>query len=496
MFSEDGASSAVPTFPDATRIGSQSQKLRSGSSRVPASHDVTRNLKGHQMKRITLFVGLAVALALGQASAATPGSRYLQLAADQRVQPGTATLLSSTIDLNAPGWVYVQSDGRYFPGGRSAANAYITINGEVVSNDSYIDWRQSTSAQQHSFNVIGAKYLPAGHHTVNLAGQAIGSAVNFGSASNLSVLITSAGSVTNSSLPSDTAQLDFNTVGSPEGMALQAKDRKLLMTAQAGNPGGPIVAMASGRAFAWGNYGDGMMGIFLNEQEPGIESMTWSINDIFSGAETQAPFYSQGLFVNPPAYSTVSFVASESPYYQPQDANTNNVKYKFGANSRLVTLSNGFGVVGKGLNPGFNYAAAGPYRRFAYVCVGTNGFAPGCPPAGSQVVIGEGQVCIPQGHNGVVLFSTKSRVQGDPNDGGGSVFLFLKIDGQQVGSLGTQQLGSRPDSVSTRTISASYLSAGSSALGTGCHTVQAVAQVLGDFRHMSLNADMPLVWFD
>lgn len=96
----------------------------------------------------------------------------------------------------------------------------------------------------------------------------------------------------------------------------------------------------------------------------------------------------------------------------------------------------------------------------------------------------------------MVLFSTKSRVQGDPNDGGGSVFLFLKIDGQQVGSLGTQQLGSQPDAVSTRTISASYLSAGSSALATGCHTVQAVAQVLGDFRHMSLNADMPLVWFD
>ncbi|KKD57395.1 hypothetical protein VM57_08210 [Stenotrophomonas maltophilia] len=72
-------------------------------------------------------------------------------------------------------------------------------------------------------------------------------------------------------------------------MALQAKDRKLLMTAQAGNPGGPIVAMASGRAFAWGNYGDGMMGIFLNEQEPGIESMTWSINDIFSGAERRLP---------------------------------------------------------------------------------------------------------------------------------------------------------------------------------------------------------------
>ena len=111
------------------------------------------------MKRITLFVGLAVALALGQASAATPGSRYLQLAADQRVQPGTATLLSSTIDLSAPGWVYVQSDGRYFPGGSSAANAYITINGEVVSNDSYIDWRQSTSAQQHSFNAVSYTHL-------------------------------------------------------------------------------------------------------------------------------------------------------------------------------------------------------------------------------------------------------------------------------------------------------------------------------------------------
>jgi hypothetical protein len=448
------------------------------------------------MKVVRILLMLAGIFSSSGVFAGGPGSRYLQMSTDQRVSPGTVNLLSTTVQLPAATWVYVQSDGRYYPGGTSAANAYITINGNVVSNDSYLDWTQSNAGAQHSFNAVGAQYLPAGTHTVTLHGVAVRAPVFFGAGTNLSILATSATAVTNSRVSADTAQLNFNTAGSAEGSPLQADDRVNLLSASAGNQQGPIVAMASGRAYVSGAYGDAMMGILLNGQEAGISSMTWSINDLYTGAETQAPLYSQAMFTAAPSQSTVQFVASESPYYQPQDPQTNNVRYRAGANSRLVTLANGFQVYGKGLNPQFDYAAAGPYRRFAYVCVGTNGFLPGCPAAGSEVVIGRGQVCVPAGHNGAVLFSAKSRVQGDVNDGGGTVYLYLKLNGTGVGSLGVQQLGPRPNAVSTRTLAASYLAAEGAALAPGCHTIEAVAQVVGDFRHMMMNADMPVVWFD
>lgn len=159
-------------------------------------------------------------------------------------------------------------------------------------------------------------------------------------------------------------------------------------------------------------------------------------------------------------------------------------------------LFNGFGVVGKGLNFGFNYVVVGFYCCFVYVCVGINGFVLGCLLVGLQVVIGEGQVCILQGYNGVVFFLIKFCVQGDLNDGGGSVFLFLKIDGQQVGSFGIQQLGFKLDLVSICIIFVSYLSVGLFVLGMGCYIVQVVVQVLGDFCYMLFNVDMLLVWFD
>lgn len=126
---------------------------------------------------------------------------------------------------------------------------------------------------------------------VNLVGQVIGLVVNFGFVSNFFVFIIFVGLVINSSFLSDIVQLDFNIVGSFEGMVLQVKDCKLLMIVQVGNFGGFIVVMVFGCVFVWGNYGDGMMGIFLNEQEFGIELMIWLINDIFSGVEMQVFFY-------------------------------------------------------------------------------------------------------------------------------------------------------------------------------------------------------------
>jgi hypothetical protein len=267
-----------------------------------------------RIKSLLLLIGACLS---SQAFAGGSGSRYLQLAADQKIGVGTVPLLSTTIQLPTASWVYVQSDGRYFPGGSALANGYITIDGGVVSNDSLIDWRQSNAAQQHSFNVIGAKYLSAGTHTVTLNAAAVGAPAYFGSGTNLSVLVTGATAVTNSGVPADTAQLNFDTVGTAEGTPLQANDRQVLIASNAGNLQGPVVAMASGRSYVYGNYGDAMIGILLNDQEAGIDSMTWSINDLYTGAETQAPMFSQAMFMAPPAQSVVQFIASESPYYQP-----------------------------------------------------------------------------------------------------------------------------------------------------------------------------------
>lgn len=436
------------------------------------------------------------ALALGLANAADSNSTYGQLSSDTQVSGGPAALLSSTISLTSASWVFVQSDGRYFPSGGALANAYIDVDGEVISNDSVIDWRGVPKPQQHSFNVVGAKYLQPGTYTFTLRGSTVGAAANFGAGTNLSVVTNAATTVTNTALSADTPQLSFDTSNTPEGTAIPAVGRSTLATASASNDSGPVVAFASGRSFVFGDYGDAMYGIFLNGNEPNIDSMTWSINDLFTGAELQAPMFSQAMFLSPPSQSTVQFIASESPYYQPVAATTNNVKYKVGGNSRLVTLSGGMTVFGKGLTPNYPYSSQGQNSRYAYVCVGTNGYNSSCPPSGGEVVIGQGSVCIPSGHNGIVLFSAKTRVQGDADDSGGTILLKIKIDGNPVGAIGVQDLASAPDAASTRTISASYLSAGGAALTVGCHSAQVVGQVFGSFRNLAMNADMPLMWFD
>lgn len=102
----------------------------------------------------------------------------------------------------------------------------------------------------------------------------------------------------------------------------------------------------------------------------------------------------------------------------------------------------------------------------------------------------------PPSHNGVVMFSAKTRIQADPADIGGTVYLYIRINGQRVGSLAVQELGNTPNTVSTRTLSSSYLSAAPGSLAAGCHTVEAVGVAQGDFRHLMMDADLPLVWFD
>jgi hypothetical protein len=116
-------------------------------------------------------------------------------------------------------------------------------------------------------------------------------------------------------------------------------------------------------------------------------------------------------------------------------------------------------------------------------------------PLGTDVPLARATVTIPPLGDGTVLFSAKSRVQGDSADGGGTVSIWLTIDGRRVGSVGVQRLAS-PFCESQRSISASYLAAGAGALSPGPHVVEVHGRADGDFIHLSLVRDLPLVWFD
>ena len=435
--------------------------------------------------RISFFVVLALGTFLSlEVQSADLSSSYVSLAADQYVNGTGVVLLTTTVTVASPEWAYLQSDGRYFPSGGTLANAYIEVDGVESSNDSLIEWRDSTNIAQHSFNVTGASYLSAGTHTIKLKASTTGG-IYYGASTNLSVLTQAATNVNNVALGADTNPLTFNNDGVTEGHPLVSYSTILQSTV---SPSGvPVIAFASGRTYDWGTYGDPLWGLYWDGQEPNINSMTWSDNDMFTGAEIHAPMFNQGYFTGSSGTHTVSLVASDLPYLGDR------AEYRIGANARLITLYGGMTVYGKALNS--NSALYGPYKRASYICIGTNGSNPACPADGTEVVIAQGTVTIPSTHNGVVMFSAKSRVQGDQSDQGGNVFLYLKLDGNLVGSYGVQQL-SYPDGDSTRTICASYLAAGNKRLTPGSHTIQVIGRADGNFHNLSLVADLPVIWFD
>jgi hypothetical protein len=130
-----------------------------------------------------------------------------------------------------------------------------------------------------------------------------------------------------------------------------------------------------------------------------------------------------------------------------------------------------------------------------YICVGSSQGWGGCPSVGSSVAIAEGDIAIPSGSDGVIFIAGKTRIQADASDAGGSAYLYLEVDGERVGSLGVQQLA-HPDSVSTRTLSSSFLTSGTHALSPGMHHVVLYGKVTGSFIHAAMTKDLPLVWFN
>ncbi len=417
------------------------------------------------------------------AAAASTGSAYLTVSADTQVT-GRVTLLSAPLLLGASDSVLVHSDGRYYPSGASVtASVHAEIDGVVVTNHAVIDWRASNNPQQHSFNVIGAATLGPGDHTVALVAEAIAGTFYVGAGSNLSVMVHPARDVVASSLASDSTEFAFTTNGVTPGTPAPHTP---LLTYATTFQNEDTVALASARAYYGSGYGDAMLGLYLDGANPGNAASSWTVNDIWTGAETQAPLSCHAFFRSLDGAHTLSFDASEFPWGQ-QGEDT--VKYKVGAGARAVFLRGDMVVRGSASQ------SSVVDNTIDYVGIGTSQNWPGVPSVGTDVRLVDAFFDVPVGHSGVIFFAAKTRVQGDSSDVGGTARLWIAIDGARVGATGVQQLAS-PDSISQRTVSASYLSAGAGALPPGKHHVEVFGRADGSFIHLAMNKDLPLIWFD
>lgn len=442
------------------------------------------------MKRSSMMVAVVVGflqIAAGSRSqAAGSNSSYQQLGADTFINGGPVTLLSATLFFPHAGYTYVQSDGRYYPYNWCVANTWIEIDGSKSSNDSLIDWSTSSGPAQHSFNAIAGKYLASGYHTITLRASSSSGGYYVGAGSNLSIVTDAAGTIVDTALSSDSGVLTYDNDGTQDGTRLPS--HSTMVSQGFLTSGAPVIAMTSGRSYRWNHDGDALWGIYLDGLEQSNSTFSWTNNDMYAPAELQAPMFGQAYFTPASGSHSVSLEATAMPYMSGQDL----VAYIIGAGTRLITLRDGMTVVGSAYDTSLTYG----YKRWNYKCIAADASMPwpGCPTTGSEVVIASANVTIPSGHNGVVFFEAKTRIQGDTSDVGGNSLLYLKINGVIKGSTGVQQLNNG-DASSQRTLCASYLSAGAP-LPPGTYTVQAIAKATGSYHHLSVVADLPLIWFD
>jgi hypothetical protein len=329
--------------------------------------------------------------------------------------------------------------------------------------------------------------LAPGAHTIQLIAYNHSSTptANFviGADTGISIITNPAPSFRISILGSDSPIIDYNTYGI--GARGDLPGSILLTNSINTSTQTNVFTLLSGRAYCAGAYGDACWGIYLNNQCPSNDIANWGVNDITIGAEQHAPIYCFAMH-NIIGNNSVSFKATELSYDPGDPADL--VKYRVGQGLRMISLW------GMGLSGGAIRSMESCYRT-DYQCVGSSSGWSGCNPTGTNTLIAPKTVTIPNGHNGVVFFKAETRVQGDLNDIGGNVKLWINIDGQDVGTVGVQQL-KYPNGQSARMLAASYLSAGNNRLTPGQHIVKVYARADGNFIHLSVMNELPLIYFD
>jgi hypothetical protein len=373
----------------------------------------------------------------------------------------------------------------------AAARIFVEVDGRPVTNESSIDWRGSAAPVRHSFNAVGATRLAAGRHTVEFVAEPLAGSFSVSASSNLSVFVHPARRVASARLVGPAGPFDFISLDR-WGDALPHKQ----LVALSEDARRPVVALASGAARATGLNGDSMLGIYVDRHHPGPGQSLWTVNDLWQGAELLGPVFTHAFLTRGKQNSTISLDATEFPWRSTppffQDDNT--VVYTVQPTAALTVLAGGLRVVGAGA-PALSGFPDQAGTAWDFACIGATNPWPGCPAIGENVVVGSGSFVVRRGHPGVVMIAAKARVQGDGADPGGTATLWITLDGVRRGSVGVQELCA-PSGVSQRTISASYLTAGKLALRPGRHVVRVYGRADGDFVHLTLSRDLPLIWFD
>ena len=232
------------------------------------------------LRRFTTF-SVFLLLAHSSAYAAKGSSQYSSLANDTAIGNSGQTIIQQTINVTAPSWIYVQTDGRVYPsGGKAIADVWIDVDGAMKSNASVVDWSKSSDLQQHSYNAIGAVYVGAGQHTVSVIAQSLNSlSFTVGATSNLSTVVGPATTVSVASLSTDTSTLSFNTAGLTSTSILPTSP--IVTLDVNGANGSPVIALASARNYENGNAGDPLSTITLDGATLANNEASWSDNDLW-----------------------------------------------------------------------------------------------------------------------------------------------------------------------------------------------------------------------
>ena len=294
--------------------------------------------------KTTLYVGLLGALLAIPAHAIDGSSRYIQLNSDVLITSNSSTgqtVLQTSITLSSGKWVFVNSDGRFFPFQQNGvATMEVRVGGTRISNASILDFRVSAPVQ-HSFNCIGATFLSAGTHTVELVGYnhpgISGGKFKVGSTSNLSVVVDPANTVTHSELAVDSSVVDVTTGSTPFQPPIQYLG-VLSENHFVSEP--PLIVLTSGRSYtSLERYGDAMWGTYANFNCPQNDEHFWTVNDIAESGEIHAPMYGQAMYRTATAWQSLQLAATELPTGGPPNNFEDDVAYKVGSTTKIVGLS-------------------------------------------------------------------------------------------------------------------------------------------------------------
>lgn len=399
------------------------------------------------------------------------------------------SVITKKISISKDFNVLIVADGSFSPYTQNGiAKVLIQIDGNnSYSNSSVIDWVHSDNPQTHGFSCLASVKLAKGQHVIKLIAFNDKSTPtsNFliNKDSGLSILVDAAPNVISSKLAKESELINYKTYPK-DGKTAVLMTKILTNNIAVGNELTNIITLSAGSSYESCGEGDALWGIFLNNEPCTNNSNSlWSVNDLIKGAELKAPMFSYA-FHQLKGSNNISLKAGELAFNYFE----NQACYKVAPDTRLVSLY-GMKLSGRAILSD-NYC-----NREEWKCFGSSGGIDFCNPIGQRVEYASVDLNIPEQHNGIVFFQTRVRLQPGTDACNGKVAMWINIDGKDVGTVGRQDV-KFPNCLSSRTLSASFLSADDQILSLGQHSIKVYLKADGIFNTIHHSNDLPLIYFD